>query len=77
MTIQQAQDWGGFLMGAKDLRVTLRIGSLDAQGDRIDASLEGSYEYEEIATGRGIQRPVTFRATFLRDGSTWRLTSLR
>jgi serine/threonine protein kinase len=77
LTIQQAQDWGTFFMGAKDLRVTLRVSSLETQGDRVDASLEGAYDYEDIATGRGMQRPVTFRAVFVRDGSSWRLTSLR
>ena len=77
LTVQEAQDWGTFFMSAQNPRVTLRVTTLETTGDRADAGLEGSYEYVDIATGRGMQRPLAFHATFLRDGSGWRLTSLR
>jgi len=77
LTVQQAQDWGTFFMSARNPLVSLRVTTLEPTGDRADAGLEGSYGYDDIATGRGMQRPLAFRATFVRDGSGWRLTSLR
>ncbi len=77
LTVEQAQDWGTFFMTARNPRVTLRVSSLTTLGDRADAWLEGSYDYDDIATGRGMQRALAFRATFVRDGASWRLTSLR
>ena len=38
---------------------------------------QGAYEYDDMETGRGMQRPVSFHATLLREGSSWRLTRLR
>jgi len=77
LTVEQAQDWGAFFMSARNPRVTLHVTSLDPRGDRADAGLEGSYEYDDIATGRGMQRPLAFRASFVRESGGWRLTSLR
>ncbi len=77
LTVEQAQDWGTFFMSARNPRVTLHVSSLTTIGDRADAGLEGSYEYDDIATGRSTQRPLAFRAMFVRDGASWRLTSLR
>ena len=77
LTMQQAQEWGEFFMGARNLRVSLRVTALEPLAERAEASIEGVYDYEEIASGRGVRRPVSFRSTFLRDGTSWRLTSLR
>jgi eukaryotic-like serine/threonine-protein kinase len=77
LTVQQAQEWGEFFMGARNLRVSLRVTSLEPLGDRGEAGIEGWYDYEEIASGRGVRRPVSFRGTFVQEGSAWRLTSLR
>jgi len=77
LTVQEAQDWGTFFMSARNPRVALRVTTLEILGDRANAGLEGSYEYDDIATGRGMQRPLAFRATFVRDGSGWRLASVR
>lgn len=77
LTMQQAQEWGEFFMGARNLRVSLRVTALEPLDDRAEASIEGAYDYEEIASGRGVRRPVSFRGTFQREGTSWRLTSLR
>jgi len=77
LTVEQAQDWGAFFMSARNPRVTLHVTSLDPRGDRADARLEGSYEYDDIATGRGLSRALAFRASFVRESGGWRLTSLR
>ena len=77
MTAQQAQEWGQFLMSARNLRVTLRITSLEPRGDEADAAIEGTYAYDDLESGRPERRPVSFRATLVREGTAWRLTSLR
>jgi serine/threonine-protein kinase len=77
LSMQQAQEWGEFFMGARNLRVSLSVTSLEPLGDRGEAGIEGAYDYEEIASGRGVRRPVSFRGTFVREGTNWRLTSLR
>src|SRR5438552_1272789 len=77
LTVEQAQEWGAFFMSARNPRVTLHVTSLDPRGDRADAGLEGSYEYDDIATGRGLSRALAFRASFVRESGGWRLTSLR
>ena len=77
LTMQQAQEWGEFFMGARNMRVSLRITSLDLLDDRAEAEIEGAYDFEDAQTGRGVRRPVAFRGTFVREGTDWRLTSLR
>ena len=77
LTVEQAQDWGAFFMTARNPRVTLHVTSLQPAGDRADAGLEGTYEYDDIASGRAMQRPLAFRASFARESAGWRLTSLR
>lgn len=77
ITMEQAQEWGDFFLNARNLRVRLRIATLDPSGDEASASLEGGYEYDDLETGRGVRRPVSFSALFRREGTSWRLTSLR
>jgi hypothetical protein len=77
MTAQQAQEWGQFLMSARNLRVNLRVTQLEPRGDEADAELDGTYVYDDLESGRGERRPVSFRAVFAREGTAWRLTSLR
>ena len=77
MTTQQAQEWGEFLMGARNLRANLRVTALEQRGDEADAAIEGTYTYDDMESGRGAQRPVSFRATLVREGTAWRLTALR
>jgi serine/threonine-protein kinase len=77
MTMAQSQEWGEFFMGARNLRVNLRVTSLDERGDEADAGIEGAYTYENLETGRGERRPVSFQATLAREGTSWRLTALR
>jgi hypothetical protein len=77
MTAQQAQEWGEFFMNARTLRADLRVTSLDQRGDEAEVGIEGAYTYDDMESGRGARRPVTFRATLVREGSSWRLTALR
>lgn len=77
LTVQQAQEWGEFLMNASNLRATLRVTSLEQLGDRANADIDASYDYQDLETGRRMERRVSYRGTFERAGQEWRLTSLR
>jgi hypothetical protein len=77
MSPQQAQEWGGFMMNARNLRVNLRLSALDVSGGEAEADIDGTYSYEDLQTGRAERRPVSFRATLAGEGTSWRFTSLR
>jgi serine/threonine-protein kinase len=77
LSVQRAQEWGALFMRARNLHVTLRVTSLEPNGDRAEAGIEGLYDYEDVETGGGVQRPVAFRASFERGATEWRLMSLR
>ena len=78
LTAQQAQEWSQFFTAASNLRVSLRVTSLEQLGERANADIEGSYDYRDLETGRQMRRLVTFRGTFERSAAgDWRLTLLR
>jgi serine/threonine-protein kinase len=77
MSPQQAQEWGAFMMNARNLRVNLRITALDVSDREAQAEIDGTYSYEDLQSGRAERRPVSFRATLEGEGTSWRFTSLR
>ncbi len=78
LTVQQTQEWGQFFTAASNLRVGLRVSSLEQLGDRANADIEGAYDYRDLETGRQMRRLVAFRGTFERGAAgDWRLTLLR
>ena len=77
LTPQQAQELGTFLQKTKDLRARLKMTALDRDGDRADATVEGTYEYQDLETGRTERLSVSLHATLRSDGSGWRLVSIR
>jgi len=78
LTAQQAQEWTQFFTAASNLRVTLRVTSLEQLGAGANADIEGSYDYRDSETGRQMRRLVAFRGTFERSAAgDWRLTLLR
>jgi hypothetical protein len=77
MSPQQAQEWGAFMMNARNLRVNLRLSALDVSGGEAQADIDGTYSYEDLQSGRAERRPVSFRATLAGEGASWRFTSLR
>ena len=81
MSVQQAQEWGGLFMRARNLRVNLRVAALEPErgGAEMVATVEGSYDYEDLSTGQGVARPVSFRGRYAGGGggpSDWVLMSL-
>jgi hypothetical protein len=51
---------------------TLDIASIDEQGDVATAMVRGEYVF--VFDGRRQASPVSFRATFERAGTGWRMT---
>jgi serine/threonine-protein kinase len=51
---------------------TLNVESIDEQGDVATAMVRGEYEF--VFDGRRQRSPVSFRATFERQGTGWRMT---
>ncbi|MBI1966645.1 MAG: hypothetical protein HYS40_01530, partial [Gemmatimonadetes bacterium] len=77
MTVQQAQEWGAFFLKARNLRVRLQVAAFDQSGNRADATVDGSYDYEDINTGRRERQVVSLSATLERGLAGWRLVSIR
>ena len=70
MTSQQERDLGAALPNLD--RAILNVVSVDDQGDVATAVVRGEYVF--LSDGRRQQAPVSFRATFERAGSGWRMT---
>jgi serine/threonine protein kinase len=70
MTAQQERDLSAALPSMR--AANLHVESLSEQGDGATARVAGTYTFD--AGGRTQQVPVTFTATFQRDGSGWRMT---
>jgi serine/threonine-protein kinase len=76
LTSSQQRNYEDFFQGAKSINVTFRIQNFEGSGNSADARLVGTYDYVN-SEGRDARLPVSFAATFERNGSTWKLTSVR
>jgi hypothetical protein len=77
LTPAQAQELGTWLLKTKDLRARLRVTTFEHDGDRADASVEGTYEYFDLKSGRSEREPVTLQAVLESSGGSWRLVSIQ
>ncbi|MEP6730493.1 MAG: serine/threonine-protein kinase [bacterium] len=75
ITPMQAKGWEQFFSTLRSLRVSLTVNGLDVSGSTADAKLMGAYDYVTEA-GKSAQQPVSFQASFRRDGSAWQLVSV-
>ena len=75
ITSAQAKGWEQFFSTLRSLRVNLAINGLEVTGATADAKLVGVYDYITDA-GKAAQQPVSFQASFRREGSTWQLVSV-
>jgi len=66
-----------FFQIARDLNVTFRIEDLSSTTTSAEATLAGRYDYVNSSTNDEKHVPVSFAASFQRDGNAWRLTALR
>jgi len=76
LTADQQRGFEQFFEAARKVDVTFRVASVDGSATTTDAHVNGTYEYES-STGRVERQPVSFVARLRRDGSTWRLVSVR
>jgi len=76
LTADQQSGFEQFFESARKLNVTFRVTSVDGTATTAEAHVTGSYQYEG-SSGRVERQPVSFVATLRRDGSAWRLVSLR
>jgi serine/threonine-protein kinase len=75
LTASQQKNYEDFFQGAKDINVTFHIQNFESSPTSADAHLVGTYEYVG-ADGRDARLPVSFAASFERNGSSWKLTSV-
>jgi hypothetical protein len=72
----QQRNLEAFWQQARNINVRFRLENLDASTSSADARLVGSYEYLD-PRNETKRDPVSFAATFQRDGNVWRLASIR
>jgi serine/threonine-protein kinase len=76
LTSDQQRGFEQFFEAARKLDVTFKVASVEGSASITDARVNGTYEYES-SSGRVERQPVSFVARLRRDGSTWRLVSVR
>ena len=77
MTAAQAQDWEQFFKLVRDVKAQLAISRLEVANGTAEAQVSGTYTYLNTSTQRAERQPVSFRATFRRDGERWRVLQIR
>ena len=76
LTPEQQRGFEQFFESARRINVTFRVTSVDGSPSTADVRVTGRYEYENSA-GRSERTPVSFAAAVRKDGSAWRLVSVR
>jgi eukaryotic-like serine/threonine-protein kinase len=76
LTDTQQRGFEQFFEAARKVDVTFRVASVEGSATTTEARVNGTYQYE-ASSGRVERQPVSFVATLKRDGSSWRLVSLR
>jgi serine/threonine protein kinase len=75
ITASQAKGWEQFFSTLRTLHVSLALNGLDVNGTTADAKVIGTYDYV-TDTGKAMQQPVSFQASFRRNGSVWQLAAV-
>ena len=74
---EQTREWEDFFGGVTDIQVELQVTDLKVAGDAAEAGLAGVYVFANPSTHRTQREPVTFQASLRREGTRWRIASLR
>ncbi len=74
---EQTREWEDFFGGVTDIQVELQVTDLKVAGDAAEAGLAGVYVFANPSTHRTQREPVTFKASLRREGTRWRIASLR
>ena len=78
LTSAQQQGWEDLFRASRSLKARLTVSALDVRGGggAAEATVSGTYEFDNATTGRLEQRAVTFHATLLQDPAGWRLSAI-
>ena len=76
LTSDQQRGFEQFFESARKINVTFRVASVEGTPSTADVRVTGRYEYESSA-GRVERTPVAFTAGLKKDGSAWRLVTVR
>jgi serine/threonine-protein kinase len=76
LTQDQQRGFEQFFESSRKIDVTFRVASVEGTPTTADVRVTGRYEYEG-SSGRAERQSVSFVAALRRDGSAWRLVSLR
>jgi serine/threonine-protein kinase len=76
ITADQASGFEQFFGTIRSLRANFSAGAIDVSSSTAEAKLTGEYDYVTNA-GKSERQPVSFQATFRRDGGVWKLASVR
>ena len=76
MTPAQARGWEQFFTLVRDVKAQLTVSSVQLTNGTAEAQVAGTYTYLNTSTQRGERQPVSFRATFRRDGDRWRILQI-
>jgi serine/threonine-protein kinase len=76
LTADQQHGFEQFFESARKINVTFRVTSVEGTATTADVRVTGRYEYETSA-GHAERQTIGFAAALKRDGSAWRLVSLR
>ena len=77
MTGVQERGWEQFFQLVRDVKAELSAQQLRVAGDAADAQVTGTYLYQNTSTGRQERQPVSFHASFKRQGGVWRIVQVR
>jgi hypothetical protein len=75
LSAEQAKGWDQFFSTVKSLHVVLSASGLDISGASAGAKITGTYEYVGDG-GKPQQQPVSFQASFRREGGVWQLVAI-
>ncbi|MFL5616936.1 MAG: protein kinase domain-containing protein [Gemmatimonadaceae bacterium] len=76
MTGEQQRNFEQFFESARNINVTFRVAGVEGTASAAEVRVTGRYQYES-STGHTEREPVGFAAALRKDGSTWRLVSVR
>jgi ketosteroid isomerase-like protein len=76
ITATQARGFEQFFGSVRTLKASFTVSGLEVSGSSADARLVGSYDYV-TESGKAVLQPVTFQATFRKDGNGWQIAMVR
>jgi eukaryotic-like serine/threonine-protein kinase len=76
LTSDQQRGFEQFFEAARKINVIFRVASVEGTASAAEVRVTGRYEYEG-SSGRAERQSVSFAAALRREGSGWRLVSLR